>query len=130
MILGLKRQAGRLLAMMALVTLLAGSSVAGRSTNTIWFYNDTDENLSAAVGFLDQYGRWVFNGYWTLGPGEYAHVANNRSRKTFVWALGFDTATEWRGGLWYTVRKDGKKRSFRSWDTGSQWGEFTYTFHY
>lgn len=111
------------------LALSAASSHAQR-TNYIYFQNDTEETISTAVGYRKPSGQWIFTGYWTLGPGEYEYVANPTHREVFVWAVGLDYGTVWKGGYNYRVPRDGKTRPFRKWNTGGSWGTYTYSFHY
>jgi len=117
----------------SLILLLMGSTMifatAERSKNVLYFRNDTNEDIVTAVGYLDGSNNWVFSGYWTIGPGHSVEVARAFQRTVYVWGRGLGTNAEWKGEKLYTVTRDGRKHGFRTWDTGPNWGTFTYSFH-
>lgn len=113
-------------------TLSSGSSSSSGDQDRIYFKNTCSRKIQTAIRVKELSGNWSTNGWWSLNPGETAHVANTRNAIFYVHAQSIDHEVNrlmWEGDDYHGSVRGGRVVGFRQVRSNpNEYVDYTYSF--
>jgi uncharacterized membrane protein len=95
----------------------------------IYFENNTDETIFAAICYYDANDTWQTEGWLELNPEEKLLVAKTHNRYFYIYAHNSESTFEWTGTDYYDFVKGSKDIfGFTKCDIGEETRSFTHEF--